>query len=154
MNTFNRVIMRRVKLYQAAQRNFTQNTLTGVMNTDRNHKLRVMSTPEWPVPYWQRSFRHDPCVEDDTGFDITGYSDSLNDFHVIFAKEYLKTVGKGYVVEAVENHFDITKYTTDFEDSHSFTEAYIDDMLDSIDIVSRQNIKLLNTYDLADCLKE
>ena len=113
-----------------------------------------MSTPEWPVPYWQRSFRHDPVPEEDDNFDITGYAQQINDTHVIFAKEYLKSVGKGYVVEAVENHFDITKYTTDFEDSSSFTEAYVDDLLDSIDIVAKQNVKLLNKYDLGDCLKE
>ena len=113
-----------------------------------------MSTPEWPVPYWQRSFRDTPVAMEKTGFDITRHAVRISDVHVIFAKEYLKTTGKGYVVEAVENHFDIKKYTTDFEDSYLFTEAYIDDLLDSIDVVTKQNVTLLSKYDLADCFKQ
>ena len=112
-----------------------------------------MSTPEWPVPYWQRSFRHDPVPMENTGFDITAHAMNITDVHVIFAKEYLKSAGKGYVVEAVENHFDIKKYTTSFEDSVVFTDAYIDDLLDSINIANKQNVELLNKYDLSDCLK-
>ena len=111
-----------------------------------------MSTPTWPVPYYQRQFRHDPENDDEIPFNIIGFAVGISDTDAIIAKEYLKTVGKGYVVEAVENHFDITKYTTDYEDSSAFCDAYVDDMLDSIDVVAKQNVKLLNHYDLADCL--
>ena len=124
------------------------------MNTDRNHKLRVMSTPEWPVPYWQRYFRAEPASDYKETFNPLGAVANIDDFHVIYAKELLKTSGKGYVVEAVENHFDITSYATSFEDSAKFTEAYVDDMLDSIDIATKQNQKLLSKYDLGECLKE
>ena len=36
----------------------TQNTVAASMNPERNHQLRVMSTPTWPVPYYQRIMRH------------------------------------------------------------------------------------------------
>ena len=39
---------------------FGANTLTHQLNPYRNHQLRVMSTPEWPVPYYQRAFRDPP----------------------------------------------------------------------------------------------
>lgn len=39
-------------------RTFTQNTLIGSMSASTDHRLRVMSTPTWPVPYYQRLFRH------------------------------------------------------------------------------------------------
>ena len=87
-------------------------------------------------------------------FQILKGTESISDSHVIFAKEILKTIGKGYVVEAVENHFDITDYATKFEDSSQFTEAYVDDLLDSIDIATKQNLNLLAKYDLSDCLRE
>ena len=113
-----------------------------------------MSTPEWPVPYWQRIYRSDPAPDTEDSFNLLGATEAIDDTHVIFAKEILKTIGKGYVVEAVENHFDITSYTTSFEDSSQFTEAYVDDLIDSIDIATRQNIRILKKYDLSDCLRE
>ena len=143
------------KLYFiVAKRTFAQNTLVSSLNSDKNHNLRVMSTPEWPVPYWQRAFRHDPVPDEDVYFNIANYAVGINDAHAILAKEYLKSVGKGYVVETIENHADITKYTIGFDDSISFCEAYVDDMLDCIDIAARQNQKILNKYDLSDCLRE
>ena len=119
-----------------------------------NHNLRVMSTPEWPVPYWQRIYRHDPAPHRADPVNLLAVTNEINDVHVISAKEMLKNVGKGYVVEAVENHFDITDYRTSFADSSQFTAAYVDDLLDCIDIASKQNQRLLNKYDLADCLNE
>ena len=40
------------------KRAFSQNTMVSSLNPDRNHNLRVMSTPQWPVPYYQRAYRH------------------------------------------------------------------------------------------------
>ena len=131
----------------------SQNTLANSVNTDLNHKLRVMSTPEWPVPYWQRIHRHDPAPNMEDTWKINKPIVSISDEHVILAKEMLKSVGKGYVVEAVENHFDITDYRTSFKDSSRFTEAYVDDLLDCVDIATKQNVKLLNHHDLGDCLR-
>ena len=58
----------------------------------------------------------------------------LHDFHAIIAKEYLKSSGKGYIVEAVENHLDLDSYTTSFKDSSLFSKAYVDDMLEALGI--------------------
>ena len=137
-----------------AQRTFSsQHTLIAQLNPDRNHNLRVMSTPEFPVPYWQRSFRHDPTPMDAQEIDLTGKALPISDTHVLAAKEVLKMQGKGYIVEAVENHFDVDNYITKFEDSSGFSEAYVDDMLDCLDLVARQNSRIMNEFDLADALK-
>ena len=126
-----------------------------MFNPAQNKNLRVMSTPEWPVPYYKRAFRAPPAIDNsEIPFNILASDIPINDKHAIMAKEHLKTIGKGYVVEAVENHFDITKYNFGFEDSSEFSAAYVDDMLDSIDIAAKQNVKLMNDYDLSDCLKE
>ena len=112
-----------------------------------------MSTPEWPVPYYQRVFRHPPSLEKRVG-NLNHFCVPLHDFHVIMAKEVLKSIGKGYVVEAIENHYDIETYTTSFKDSSQFSKAYVDDMLDCLGVAQEQNAKLLNDYDLSDCLRE
>ena len=141
-------------LNSVAARAFSNNTTLTSINPEMNHKLRVMSTPEWPVPYWQRIYRSDPVPHDADTYDISKPVEYIDDRHVIIAKEWLKSTGQGYVVEAVENHFNIKSYVTSFEDSSKFTEAYVDDLLDSIDVVHRQNSKLLNNYDLSECLHE
>jgi hypothetical protein len=68
------------------------------------------------------------------------------------AKEVLKSMKLGYVVEAIENHYDLATYKTQFKDSSLFSKAYADDMLDCLGVAFEQNVRLLNEFDLADCL--
>ncbi len=58
----------------------------------------------------------------------------LHDYHVVTAKELLKTVGKGYVVEAIENHYDLPNYRTQFKDSTLFANAYIEDLAECLNV--------------------
>ena len=92
-----------------------------------------MSTPEWPVPYYQRAFRHPANLEKDIG-NLNHFCVPVHDFHVILAKETLKSMDQGYVVEAIENHYDLQNYITSFKDSSVFSKAYVDDMLDSLGV--------------------
>ena len=129
----------------------TQNTFTGAINTQTNNQLRVMSTPEWPVPYYQRAFRHPAHLEKYNG-SINYVAAPLDDNHVVLGKQILMDQGNGYVVEAVEQDYDINTYKTSFKDSSQFSECYIDDMLDGISLVSDQNRKILDDFDLQHCL--
>jgi hypothetical protein len=108
-------------------------TLTGALNPARNSNLRVMSTPTWPVPYYQRSFRHPANLEKPAG-DLGYFLCPVDDSHVMMAKEFLKMEGKGYVVEAIEQHYDIDNFKTKFDDSNQFSQAYTDDLLDCLGI--------------------
>ena len=119
------------------------------MNTDRNHNLRVMSTPTWPGPYYQRAFRH-PVNLDRPDGDLTYFNVPLHDSHALIAKELLKLNGQGYVVEAIENHYQIDSYLTSFKDSALFSKAYVDDLLDGLGVAHEQNQKLLHDHDLSD----
>ena len=92
------------------------------MNTDRNHNLRVMATPTWPVPYYQRAFRH-PANLDRTDGNLSSFAVAVSDSHVIVAKELLKMDGKGYVVEQIEQNYDVKSYLTEFSDSKLFSSA-------------------------------
>ena len=121
----------------------------GSINPDRNHNLRVMSTPTWPVPYYQRAFRH-PANLDRPDADLDHFCVPLHDTHAVVAKELLKLNGHGYVVEAIENHYDIDSYLTSFKDSSLFSKAYVDDLLDCLGVAHEQNVQLLAEHDLHD----
>ena len=129
--------------------NFSQNTLVSSVNPDRNSNLRVMSTPQWPVPYYQRAFRH-PANLDRSEGNLGYYVVPVHDSHVMVAKELLKLEGKGYVVEAIEQHYDIQNYITKFEDSAQFSQAYTDDLLDCLGAAREQDVKLLSENDFSD----
>ena len=128
---------------------FSQNSLVSSMNPERNSNLRVMATPQWPVPYYQRAFRHPARLDKNEG-DLGYIAVGVNDGHVMIAKELLKLEGKGYVVEAVEQHYDIDNYMTSFKDSSQFSEAYTDDLLDCLGAAREQDVKLLKENDFSD----
>ena len=136
-----------------SSKNFSQSTLLASINPDMNHNLRVMSTPEWPVPYYQRAFRHPASLEKREG-NLNYFLVPVHDFHAILAKECLKSMKLGYIVEAIENHYDLATYKTQFKDSSLFSKAYVDDMLDCLSVAFEQNVRILSEHDLGDCLSQ
>lgn len=126
--------------------------MLGSINPERNHQLRVMSTPTWPVPYYQRIMRHPVNSGDIDKGTLSTVAEPLTDIHAIFAKQYLRQAGLGHVVEAVENHADTTTYCTSFQDSTKFSNAYTEDLLDCLDVAFNQSKRVLNDIDLADTL--
>ena len=142
------------QIVKTAQRAFSsQNTMLGSINPDRNHSLRVMSTPTWPVPYYQRLMRHPVNSGDIHKGDLAYVNVECSDVHAIIAKEKLKEAGLGHVVEAVENHADSTTYCTSFSDSGMFSKAYTDDLLDCLGVAFENHNKVMHDIDLADALK-
>ena len=137
------------KAITSGQRAFSQMTLVNSINPDRNNNLRVMSTPTWPVPYYQRAYRHPANLTKNDG-DLGYFAVPVNDTHVMMAKELLKIEGKGYVVEAIEQHYDIKSYKTKFGDSAQFSHAYVDDLLDCLGAAREQDVKLLQENDFSD----
>ena len=135
-----------------ARRTFSQqNTLLASINPDRNHNLRVMSTPTWPVPYYQRAFRH-PANLDRPDGDLNHVAKPLDAGDALVAKEMLKLQGNGYVVEAIEQHYNINSYLTSFGNSQQFSEAYVDDLLDCLGVAHEQNVRLLEEHDIGSAL--
>ena len=142
------------QVVKVAQRAFSsQNTMLGSINPERNHSLRVMSTPTWPVPYYQRLMRHPVNSGDISKGNLSYIGEDCNDMHAILAKEQLREDGMGYVVEAVENHADTNTYCTSFENSTMFSKAYTEDLLDCLGVAFEQNKRVCTDIDLADCLK-
>ena len=128
----------------------SQNTLLASWNPERNHSLRVMSTPTWPVPYYQRLMRHPVESGDISKGKLSHVAQPCTDLEAILAKERLKAQGLGYVVEAIENHADTKTYVTSFKDSSQFSKAYTEDLLDCLAIAFDQNRSVMLEHDLAD----
>ena len=126
-----------------------QNTLMTSINPQQNAQMRVMSTPTWPVPYYQRAFRDPANVEKSEGA-LGHICYPVKDQNVVMAKELLMIEGKGYVVEAIEQHYDIKDYRTSFESSAEFSHAYVDDLLDCLGVAQAENRRLLAENDFAD----
>ena len=118
-------------------------------NPQTNAMQRVMATPTWPVPYYQRAFRH-PARLDKAEGDLGYFMVQVGDEHALIAKELLKLEGKGYVVEAIEQHYDIDSYMTAFGDSAAFSRAYTDDLLECLGTAREQDMRLLNETDFKD----
>lgn len=127
----------------------SQNSLMTSLNTGENNQMRVMSTPQWPVPYYQRAFKDAQNVDKIEG-DFECVMSKADDCNVILAKEKLLMEGKGYVVEAIEQHYDITSYITFFESSEKFSAAYTDDLLDCLGVAQAENARLLTENDFSD----
>ena len=74
-----------------------------------------MATPEWPVPYYQRAFRAPAAAGkiysdwrlEKNDMDLTYFKVPLHNVHAVLAKEQMKSAGKGHIVEAIENHFNL-----------------------------------------------
>ena len=126
--------------------------MLGSINPERNHQLRVMSTPTWPVPYYQRIMRHPVNSGDIDKGNLSCVAQDCSDIHAILAKQMLIKKGMGYVVEAVENHADSKTFCTSFEDSTVFSNAYTEDLLDCLNVSFEQSKRVLNDIDLADVL--
>merc|ERR1712010_200493 len=135
-------------------RQFSQSTMLSSINPERNHALRVMSTPTWPVPYYQRIMRHPVNSGDVSKGDLSTVNIPLSDIHAIMAKESLKAKGLGYVVETVENHVNTTTYCTKFEDSTAFSAAYMEDLLDCLGVAFNQRKSVMNNIVPAEVMHE
>lgn len=99
-------ILRKQSLQRQIIRSFSafQN---GASALERPAQDRVVSTPEWPVPYYQRLYRSYP-VRDTTQPDLSAVGAQFDDSLVWFAKkEYSKTQEGRDVVTHVEDHIEL-----------------------------------------------
>ena len=75
--------------------------------TQKHNNLRVVSTPEFPVPYYQRITRNPPATEDTT-IDIRTVCEAPNYGTVIRVKHELAASPNGLkVLEYIENQVNL-----------------------------------------------
>ena len=132
----------------------------GVNNTNQisifgsaHNNLRVISTPEFPVPYYQRIMRHPPSQEQVT-VDLRKIQADIDDNIIIMTKEKLSKTSEGLkVLEFINNKVDLYSFRTEMSSIEVQAEIYADDLVNYIDSAHEENCKIIADVDLADCLR-
>jgi hypothetical protein len=131
------------------------NTLTGksMLADPRHNNLRVISTPEFPVPYYQRIYRAPAAVEETT-IDLTHLNRGIDDELIIQTKSQLSKTSEGLKsLEFIENKVSLKSYITSVDSVGVQANIYAEDLMNYIDCAFDENKRILDEVDLSDCLK-
>ena len=111
-----------------------------------------MSTPEFPVPYYQRIMRNPPAIENIT-IDLSAIIEPVNEGTVIRTKSTLADSPEGLkVIDYIENHMKLDSYITCINSSAEQCHIYSDDLIHYLDSAHEENCRILKACDLAECL--
>ena len=129
------------------------NDFGGLLLSQKHNNLRVISTPEFPVPYYQRIMRNPPAVEAVT-IDIDTILEPPNDGTVVRVKHDLAKTAEGLqIIDYVENHLKVKSYVTHISSISEQCNVYADDLVHYLDSAHEENVRILKSVDLADCFK-
>jgi hypothetical protein len=121
--------------------------------SQKHNNLRVISTPEFPVPYYQRIIRN-PAAGEQVTIDLNSLLDPMNDSTVIRVKHDLAKSSEGLkILEYVENHMQSKSYETSVTSVAEQCNIYSEDLIHYLDCAHEENCRILKSCDLADCLK-
>ena len=143
-------------LYNQTKKNFSyvnnHGNILGSLVHQRHNNLRVISTPEFPVPYYQRISRNPPSREQITA-DFRGLFANVDQSTVIWTKDKLANSAEGLrVLDYVENRIKLTSYETKVSSVSLQTNIYTDDLLHYLDAAHEENCRILKNVDLSDVL--
>jgi hypothetical protein len=129
------------------------NNFNGLLLSQKHNNLRVMSTPEFPVPYYQRLMRNIPVVED-VNMRIDTLLEPPSDSTVIRVKNNLAKTAEGLkLIDYIEHRANINSYITYIPSVTKQCNIYADDLIHYLDSAHEENCRILKSVDLADCLK-
>jgi hypothetical protein len=129
------------------------NNFGGLLLSQKHNNLRVISTPEFPVPYYQRIMRNLPAVED-VSMRIDTILEPPSDSTVIRVKGNLAKSSDGLkVLDYIENKAKINNYITYVPSVTKQCNIYSDDLIHYLDSAHEENCRILKSVDLSDCLK-
>merc|ERR1711935_12995 len=110
----------------------------------RHIQDKVMSTPTWPVPYWNRQGRAAPVRSRDRDMDMTNNGRDINWLDVNQTRESLRMSVKGREsLEYMENHAQIQDFVVWQKDSGSMAKAYAADLVNYLDVANKENKRIL-----------
>lgn len=120
--------------------------------TSKHNNLRVISTPEFPVPYYQRIIRAPPAPEQVT-IDLLTILEPPNEGTVVRVKKDLAESAEGLkLVDYIENHHPGTSFVTQVKSVAEQSSIYADDLVHYLDSAHEENCRILSSVDLTDCL--
>merc|ERR1711884_474077 len=101
---------------------------------------RVMSTPTWPVPYYQRLIHSAPLSVEDADMGMSNIAGQADWVHAETAKKVLNMTASGRdVVQHVENNMAIDSYVVYQNDTGNMAQAYCADLSKYLDAANKEN---------------
>ena len=135
--------------YKVSKKTIFNNSNNFLMNTSHSN-LRVISTPEFPVPYYQR-IRRAPASPEAVTFDLGDLTLHVNNDVVALTKEELSKTAEGLrVIEFVENKMKLKNYATFVSSVNTQASIYADDLVNYMDAAHEENVRILNEVKLSD----
>ena len=120
--------------------------------SSKHNNLRVMSTPEFPVPYYQRIMRNPPAIENVT-INLNNILAPVNEGTVARTKAAISGTAEGLkIIEHVENELQLDSYVTCVSSPAEQCDIYSDDLIHYLDSVHEENCRILKSCDISDCL--
>ena len=133
---------------------FSQNSLINSVNPERNHNLRVMATPQWPVPYYQRAYAIPTTLfpEDDYNVRLNGrFHNAADEVNVRDAQDLLKQTMEGREVLETMHSMGLEGTMLTSIDSPKMTaDVYIDDLLSHVGYTYKENERILKKHKISD----
>lgn len=148
--------MSKSSIYNISKKSFSFNNgtfLPSVLGAHSHNNLRVISTPEFPVPYYQRIFRHLDSPSQ-MSLDMRRLVTQPDNTNAIKTRDQLSKSSEGLkVLEFVENSLDTKSYITEIRSISAQAEIYANDLIEYLDAAHEENCRIINQVDLSDCLK-
>ena len=143
------------KFISTSKKNFFNNveSFDPLVAGRHSNSLRVISTPEFPVPYYQRIMRHPPSPENMT-LNLSKICEFPTEGNVARVREKLRHSPQGLkILNYVENHVKLNSYVTFLTSVTEQCNIYADDLAHYLDATHEENVRIIKTVDLADALK-
>ncbi len=102
---------------------------------------RVVTTPQWPVPYQQRKFRAFPARNEEDQY-VLGNDDMGIEYWWATKEKLMLTADGQKVYEGVEN-LPIKDYVISRSDAGAMAKSYVADIVGYIDMANRENTRIL-----------
>mmetsp|Transcript_21727 Transcript_21727/g.25217 ORF Transcript_21727/g.25217 Transcript_21727/m.25217 type:complete len:148 (+) Transcript_21727:52-495(+) len=110
---------------------------------------RVVSTAQWPVPYYQRLFKAYPVREKRERQSLLINNQSIGDVNWYTAKMNLKNTYEGReIVDYADNHWKSNSFIPIKNDIERQAGAYVSDLVGYIDVANKENKRILEKTDL------
>ncbi len=114
----------------------------------RHIQDRVMSTPQWPVPYYERQY-NGAKVSESSQDDLSCAGREICMTDVKDTKHMLNTTVQGrQILQHFENHAKVDSYIVRQNDTGNMAKAYCADLIKYLDVANKENKRILNTTDL------
>lgn len=109
---------------------------------------RVMATPQWPVPYYERLFKAYP-VRKKEAMSLTPIDHEMCETYWIFARSKLNTTEKGrQAIRDIEETTEGNSFLMQLKDIGNLSRSYVFELSQFLDIAHKENKRILSKHNL------